>query len=153
MPKPKMIAKVCPSCKGQVPVACKSCPCGHFFYNARRIAREFAMEADFLRRTARVRREKPNYYDALEYDKHIKKLKKRLSESKNDDDDDEEMVVDKKYHKKDKLRKKKKSKKNIEEDDEDDPMAKLTPEILGHCSMILESLNSKMKVVMWKPTT
>lgn len=57
-----------------MPVACKSCPCGHFFYNARRIAREFAIEADYRRRTARVRREKPNYYDALEYDKHIKKV-------------------------------------------------------------------------------
>ncbi|XP_076262119.1 uncharacterized protein LOC143197473 isoform X2 [Rhynchophorus ferrugineus] len=144
MPKAKMIAKICPACKAQVPVACKSCPCGHFFYNARRIAREFAIEADYLRRTARVRREKPNYYDALEYDKHIKK--KRLSESRNDDDDEDEEIIDKKESK---LRKKKQKK--MEEDDEDDPMIKLTPEMMSHCSMILEHINSKMQLVTWKP--
>ncbi|KAL1492385.1 hypothetical protein ABEB36_010638 [Hypothenemus hampei] len=146
MPRTKMIAKICPSCKGQVPVACKSCPCGHFFYNARRIAREFAMEADYLRRTARVRREKPNYYDALEYDKHIKKLKKRLSESKVEEEDEEEEIIDKKETKL-----KKKKQKKVEEEDEDDPMVKLTPEMISHCSMILDSLNSKMKIVTWKP--
>ncbi|KAJ8980593.1 hypothetical protein NQ317_018721 [Molorchus minor] len=100
-----MIAKICPSCKQQVlermevytlhyshvPVACKSCPCGHFFYNARRIAREFAIEADYRRRTARVRREKPNYYDALEYDRHIKKMKKRII--KKDEDEDDEVTT------------------------------------------------------------
>ncbi|KAG5897407.1 hypothetical protein JTB14_013497 [Gonioctena quinquepunctata] len=87
MPKKTMIAKICPSCKQQVPVARKSCLCGHFFFNARRIAREFAIEADYRRRTSRVRREKPNYYDALEYDKHIKKMKKRISECDDEDDD------------------------------------------------------------------
>lgn len=39
----------------------------------------------------------------------------------------------------------------MEEDDEDDPMAKLTPEMMSHCSMILDSLNSKMQIVTWKP--
>ncbi|XP_030756496.1 UPF0547 protein C16orf87 homolog [Sitophilus oryzae] len=146
MPKAKMIAKICPACKAQVPVACKSCSCGHFFYNARRIAREFAIEADYLRRTARVRREKPNYYDALEYDKHIKKLKKRLSESRNDDDDDDDEVIEKKESK---LRKKKQKK--VEEEDEDDPMLKLTPDMVSHCSMILEHINSKIQLVTWKP--
>ncbi|XP_060515776.1 UPF0547 protein C16orf87 homolog [Cylas formicarius] len=144
MPKNKMIAKICPACKAQVPVACKSCPCGHFFYNARRIAREFAIEADYLRRTARVRREKPNYYDALEYDKHIKKLKKRLSESRNDDDDEDDEV-----DKKEGRMKRKKVKK--EEEEEDDIVTRFTPEMQMHCNMILDHINSKMQVVMWKP--
>lgn len=46
---------------------------------------------------------------------------------------------------------KRKRTKKMEEDDEDDPMAKLTPEMMSHCSMILDSLNSKMQIVTWKP--
>ncbi|CAH1153838.1 unnamed protein product [Phaedon cochleariae] len=142
MPKKTMIAKICPSCKQQVPVACKSCPCGHFFFNARRIAREFAIEADFRRRTSRVRREKPNYYDALEYDKHIKKMKKRISECDNEEDDDVKKENCK--HKKKKLKK--------DEDEEDEIISKITPEVQQHCQMILDQINLKLKVVTWKPT-
>ncbi|CAG9855420.1 unnamed protein product [Phyllotreta striolata] len=140
MPKKTMIAKICPTCKQQVPVACKSCPCGHFFYNARRIAREFAIEADYRRRTARVRREKPNYYDALEYDKHIKKMKKRISECDIDDDDEA---------KKENGRKKKKIKK--EEEEEDEGITKMSPELEQHCQIILDQINMKLKMVTWKP--
>lgn len=46
---------------------------------------------------------------------------------------------------------KRKKQKKIEEEDEDDPMTKLTPEMMNHCSIILDSLNSKMQIVMWKP--
>nr|XP_023011767.1 UPF0547 protein C16orf87 homolog [Leptinotarsa decemlineata] len=141
MPKKTMIAKICPSCKQQVPVACKSCRCGHFFYNAKRIAREFAIEADYRRRTARVRREKPNYYDALEYDKHIKKIKKRISECDNEDDDD--------LKKENCKNKKKKVKK--EEDEDDEVLSKVTPDMQQHCQMILDHLNLKLKMVTWKP--
>nr|CAH7743361.1 unnamed protein product [Callosobruchus chinensis] len=148
MPKKPMIAKICPSCKQQVPVACKSCPCGHFFYNARRIAREFALEADFRRRTARVRREKPNYYDALEYDKHIKKvraLKKRVSECEVDDEEDEKRGAGK-------SKKKKAKKRTEEEEEEEDVMSRYTAEMQVHCQMVLDQLNAKMQLVTWKPT-
>ncbi|XP_057661131.1 UPF0547 protein C16orf87 homolog [Diorhabda carinulata] len=142
MPKKTMIAKICPTCKQQVPVACKSCPCGHFFYNAKRIAREFAIEADYRRRTSRVRRGKPNYYDALEFDKHIKKIKKRTSECDNEEEED---------NKKDNGKsKKKKVKKDEEEDDE--ALTKLTPELQQHCQSILDQINIKLKMVTWKPT-
>ncbi|XP_072402548.1 uncharacterized protein [Diabrotica undecimpunctata] len=142
MPKKNMIAKICPTCKQQVPVACKSCPCGHFFYNARRIAREFAIEADYRRRTARVRREKPNYYDALEYEKHIKKMKQRLSECDNDEEED---------NRKDNCKSKKKKMKK-EDEEEDEILTKITPELQKHCQFILEQLNFKLQMVTWKPT-
>lgn len=59
-------------------MACKACPCGHSFFNARRTARVLSPGEDIRRRTQRVRREKPNYYDALEYDKHIKRVSKNI---------------------------------------------------------------------------
>lgn len=59
----------------QVPVACKACPCGHSFFNARKTARVLSPGEDIRRRTQRVRREKPDYYDALVYDKQIKKVR------------------------------------------------------------------------------
>lgn len=73
-------------------------------------------------------------------------LKKRLSESKNDEEEEEDETLDKKEPKLKRRRQKK-----VEEEDEDDPMTKLTPEMMSHCSMILDSLNSKLKIVTWKP--
>lgn len=63
----------------QVPVACKACPCGHSFFNARRTTRVLSPSSDFRRRTQRVRREKPNYYDALEYDKQVRKVSSKAN--------------------------------------------------------------------------
>jgi len=64
----------------QLPVACKACPCGHNFFSARRAvitaqAAEVRDEGNMKRRrTERVKRGKPNYYDALEYEKQTKKV-------------------------------------------------------------------------------
>lgn len=59
----------------KVPVACKACPCGHSFFNARRnTAPGVPPGDDIRRRTQRVRREKPNYYDALVIDKQTRKV-------------------------------------------------------------------------------
>ena len=64
----------------QVPVACKACPCGHSFFNARRNSIKSPPSPDSgtmkTRRTNRIKREKPNYYDALEYDKQTRKSAK-----------------------------------------------------------------------------
>lgn len=64
----------------KVPVACKACPCGHSFFNARRNSIKSPPSPDSgvmkTRRTNRIKREKPNYYDALEYDKQMKKSAK-----------------------------------------------------------------------------
>lgn len=67
--KVKMATKSCPECDQQVPVACKSCPCGYIFISrkllhAKRSERlpssESKIEAK-RRRTERVKREKINY--------------------------------------------------------------------------------------------
>lgn len=64
----------------KVPVACKACPCGHSFFIARRNSIKSPPSPDSgvmkTRRTNRIKREKPNYYDALEYDKQTKKSAK-----------------------------------------------------------------------------
>ncbi|XP_039208398.1 UPF0547 protein C16orf87 homolog [Crotalus tigris] len=67
--KVKMATKSCPECDQQVPVACKSCPCGYIFIsrkllNAKRSERlpssaESRNDAK-RRRTERVKREKIN---------------------------------------------------------------------------------------------
>ncbi|XP_018330076.1 UPF0547 protein C16orf87 homolog [Agrilus planipennis] len=137
MKKHKMIAKCCPKCEQQVPVACKTCRCGYLFFNARRNSRTSSTSED-LRRTQRIRREKPNYYDALEYDKQTRKMRQRNSECENDDD------------KKETKTKKRKQKK--EEEEEDEVTAHLSPEKQQHCSIILEELNTKLQLVGWKPT-
>ncbi|KAB0801169.1 hypothetical protein PPYR_05523 [Photinus pyralis] len=138
MPKHKMIAKGCPKCDQQVPVACKACPCGHSFFNARRNSRALSPGEDLRRRTQRVRREKPNYYDSLEYDKQIKKVKLRNSEC--EDDDRKDLV-------KSKRRRFKK-----EEDEEEEPIAPLTAEKQLQCSIILAEINRKLQLVTWKPS-
>jgi len=133
-----MIAKGCPKCEQQVPVACKACPCGHSFFNARRTSRGLSPGEDIRRRTQRVRREKPNYYDALEYDKQIKRAKLRNSEC---DDDD----------KKDPTKSKRRRVKKEDEED-DDSTTPLTPEKQLQCSIILAEINRKLQLVTWKPT-
>jgi len=76
-----------------VAVACKNCPCGHIFFVARRSAAaliqnkvkeaekthkgpptppEPTTELSGRRRTERVKRDKPDFYNASEYDKQRK---------------------------------------------------------------------------------
>lgn len=173
-----MIAKGCPKCDQQVPVACKACPCGHSFFQARRTSRVLSPDAreregrestssssyslgatpasatsaasassadgdDLRRRTQRVRREKPDYYDALEYDKQVKKTRARNSEC-----DDEDYICSKR----DGSSKPRKKKVKKEEDDDDDLVNSLSAEKQLQCSLILAELNRKMQLVTWKPT-
>ncbi|KAF2905596.1 hypothetical protein ILUMI_00573 [Ignelater luminosus] len=120
-----------------VPVACKACPCGHLFFNARKNSKTIFPGDDFLRRTQRVRREKPNYYDSLEYDKQVKKAKLRNSECEEEDKKDQVKIRRKKIRKE-------------EEDDDESPIV-LTPEKQLICSVILAEINRKLQVVTWKP--
>lgn len=78
MTKTRKIVKSCPQCKLNVAVASKTCKCGHSFFNTRRAIRGQTPEIDERRRTSRVRREKPNYYDSQEFEKKIKKKDKRV---------------------------------------------------------------------------
>jgi hypothetical protein len=79
----------------KVAVACKNCPCGHIFFVARRssaLVSKMKEETDKttsvspppppeptssrsqsgIRRTERVKRDKPDFYNASEYDKQRK---------------------------------------------------------------------------------
>lgn len=71
----------------QVAVASKNCPkCNHSFYEAKRISLGLFCDPSTSstddtsgnpgssRRTSRVKREKPNYYDASEFEKKTKKV-------------------------------------------------------------------------------
>ncbi|XP_023218762.1 UPF0547 protein C16orf87 homolog [Centruroides vittatus] len=90
MPKNKMVTKPCPKCKQQVPVACKACPCGHVFFVARRAvsihkigARRGSDEGGEgdreikRRRTERIRRERPNYFNALQIENQLKSFQRK----------------------------------------------------------------------------
>lgn len=100
MPKKAAIVKSCPKCDSNVAVASKTCKCGYSFFNAKRGVRSssrtnagsnsansnntqasaIATDVDERRRTSRIRREKPNFYDSQEFDKKKKKKDRRVSE-------------------------------------------------------------------------
>lgn len=121
-------------------MACKACPCGHSFFSARRTARVLSPGEDIRRRTQRVKREKPNYYDSLEYEKQTRRARLRNSEC---DDDD--------YMKKDGIKPKKKKVKK-EEEEEEDMFSNLSAEKQAQYALILGELNRKLQLVTWKPT-
>lgn len=64
----------------QVAVACKTCPgCKHSFHTAKRLSLQTIHYAESLtfvsrRRTERVKREKPNYYDSSEFERKAAKV-------------------------------------------------------------------------------
>lgn len=98
MAKTRAIVKNCPKCSQNVAVASKSCKCGYSFFVTRRSTRASGTgsggsvrgstpaepdkgadgDCDERRRTSRVRREKPNYYDSQEYEKKKKKKDRRV---------------------------------------------------------------------------
>lgn len=87
MPKKPAIVKACPKCDLNVAVASKTCKCGYSFFNAKRGVRSSsrtnagqssAADVDERRRTSRIRREKPNFYDSQEFDKKKKKKDRRV---------------------------------------------------------------------------
>lgn len=81
MVKSRTIVKNCPNCDARVAVATKACKCGYSFFETRRSLRiaEALEEADEVRRTSRVRREKPNYYDSQQFEKKKKKSETKVS--------------------------------------------------------------------------
>jgi len=77
----KPLRKECESCQQQIPVACKTCPeCSHELIPEKDKDREptnFQLSPDVTegdgdqgerRRSVRAKRDKPDYYDALDYD-------------------------------------------------------------------------------------
>lgn len=75
-----MVTKPCPKCQQHVPVACKACPCGHVFFVARRpisVHKTGRTEDGEIkrRRTERTKRERPDYFNSLQFDNDLKRVK------------------------------------------------------------------------------
>ncbi|KAM4592470.1 UPF0547 protein C16orf87 homolog isoform 2-T4 [Odontesthes bonariensis] len=56
--KVKMATKSCPECDQQIPVACKSCPCGYVFISRKLLNAKLNMLDFKRRRTERIRKER-----------------------------------------------------------------------------------------------
>ncbi|GIY65062.1 UPF0547 domain-containing protein [Caerostris extrusa] len=85
-----MVTKQCPNCQQHVPVACKACPCGHIFFVARRavsIHKTGGTDEGEVkrRRTERTKRERPDYFQSLQVDNELKKMKRQKKSNKKDD--------------------------------------------------------------------
>lgn len=155
VPKHKMIvAKSCPKCSMQLPIASKTCACGHIFVGRRStVAQEGDATSITRRRTERVKREKPNYYDALEYDKETRKQKQRKRSMRTADQSqnksDEQIGADD-----DVVHLKRKRKRNFrmeqDSDDRDNCFQIISPENGFKCSVILSEINRKMGVTSWR---
>lgn len=146
----KTITKGCPFCELQVAVACKTCPgCKHSFHNAKRLSLTQSIHySESLtivsrRRTERVKREKPNYYDASEFER--KAAKKRLERSRLENNSERCRPHLQSLKKK----KKKKLNKAIKEEDEETTII-LPSDKLKQCSIILAELNRKMSTTTWR---
>ncbi|XP_053622917.1 UPF0547 protein C16orf87 homolog [Plodia interpunctella] len=155
MGKNKMIAKSCPKCEMQVAVASKACKCGHTFFAARRGADNLPAVEDIRRRTGRVRRSQPQFYDAQHYQKQIK----RRSPKKRGSDDDYKGNKDKsesataRARRRRALRRAQRPAPAAAERAARDPTPLLKPSQLARCSLILQEINRKMRAVTWQPPT
>ncbi|KAK2186972.1 hypothetical protein NP493_183g03034 [Ridgeia piscesae] len=98
------ITKVCPDCAKQMPTACKSCSsCNYTFRrdvslpSPPPVTRDDTTAATtpattpsttVVRRTERTRRERPDYFDALEYEQYFKRERRKRSFSHSSASDD-----------------------------------------------------------------
>ncbi|KAL1129832.1 hypothetical protein AAG570_012776 [Ranatra chinensis] len=96
------------------------------------------------RRTERVKREKPNYYDASEFEKKTKKkrLERNAAEASRERSRSSAQPLKKK--------RKKKLCKSTKEQEEEDPCITLSLEKTRQCSIILAELNRKLFTTTWK---
>ncbi|PSN30740.1 hypothetical protein C0J52_21644, partial [Blattella germanica] len=100
------------------------------------------------RRTERVKREKPNYYDAMEYEKQTKKKRNRTTtihgehNRKGDHGDTQHRL---------KKKRKKKVTEEKEQEERDVPYSMFTPENSLKCFVILAEINRKIGSTSWRP--
>ncbi|XP_059608392.1 UPF0547 protein C16orf87 homolog [Phlebotomus argentipes] len=142
-----MIKKACPACKLQVAVACKSCKCGHSFFNARarRNSQKIGEEGDGQkRRTGRVRREKPQFYDPSKFEN-----KRKRNKRKNSTKYPIEPIG--KGPKGGRLRGPRRKTKKEEEESGSDAISQLSEEKQKIASIILAEINQKLGSVVWNP--
>ncbi|XP_026747975.1 UPF0547 protein C16orf87-like isoform X1 [Trichoplusia ni] len=160
MGKHKMIAKSCPKCElqmysSQVAVASKSCKCGHTFFAARRAADCLPAVEDIRRRTGRVRRSQPQFYDAQHYQKQIKRRspkKRSLSRSMDEDTKPKDKNESARARRRRALRRAQRPPPgNNSGDRTRDPTPQLRPPQIARCRLILEEINRKISAVTWQP--
>ncbi|KAK9502121.1 hypothetical protein O3M35_012712 [Rhynocoris fuscipes] len=147
----KPAVKCCPLCQMKVGVASKTCPgCKHKYTIAKRVSSSPASNTDETvgkrRRTERVKREKPNFYDASEYEKKTRKQKALVVGNK-------ELrgrpLRNEKLNKK-KKKKPKEKKEEMESLEEEEPPPVLTAEKTRQCSVILAEINRKFRLTTWR---
>ncbi|XP_075989668.1 uncharacterized protein LOC142985409 [Anticarsia gemmatalis] len=154
MGKNKMIAKSCPKCELQVAVASKSCKCGHTFFAARRGADCLPAVEDIRRRTGRVRRSQPQFYDAQHYQKQIKRRspkKRSLSRSMDEDIKPKDKNESARARRRRALRRAQRPPPTNSGDRTRDTTPQLRPPQLARCRLILQEINRKISAVTWQP--
>ncbi|KFB42182.1 UPF0547 protein C16orf87 homolog [Anopheles ziemanni] len=179
MVKTRMITKHCPECEVQVAIASKKCSCGHVFsmrqssatvYEPpsrsktgpkRKAAQAASSSSDGRkgsgsgqvqrRRTSRVRREKPNYYDSLQYEKKKKKTKKSSKTSliKGKDAKQAQLITAKETQVARANRHANRRAKKEEIDGGGDLAAKLPLDKQEVAAIILSEINRKIGSVVW----
>ncbi|XP_073966261.1 uncharacterized protein isoform X2 [Choristoneura fumiferana] len=153
MGKNKMIAKSCPECKMQVAVASKSCKCGYTFFAARRAADALPAVEDIRRRTGRVRRSQPQFYDSTDYQKAKRRSPKKRSLSRSIDEEYKKEKSESATARARRRRALRRAQREAPPSGERprDPTPQLRPAQLARCSLILEEINRKMLAVTWQP--
>lgn len=149
-----MIAKSCPKCELQVAVASKACKCGHAFFAARRAADCLPAVEDIRRRTGRVRRSQPQFYDAQHYQKQIKKRspkKRSLSRSMDEDIKPKDKAESARARRRRALRRAQRPAPANTGERTRDPTPQLRPPQLARCRLILQEINRKISAVRWQP--
>ncbi|XP_050428810.1 UPF0547 protein C16orf87 homolog [Adelges cooleyi] len=171
------VKKICPGCGLQFPVAVKTCTkCKHSFYLSKKdipltttaqggtststspteeskedVPTGTTTKSDGRRRTERIRREKPNYYDASAF---IRKTRKRSEKtgSKQKDGYPNRRGVQITQPKKGMVTSRNKFKPGILQDPEDKIYhAIMNEEKAKVCAIILTELNNKLALTSWKP--
>ncbi|XP_049884407.1 UPF0547 protein C16orf87 homolog [Pectinophora gossypiella] len=156
MGKNKMIAKSCPKCEMQVAVASKACKCGHTFFLSRRAADVLPSPPDELRRrTQRVRRNQPQFYDAQHYQKQKRRSPKKRSLSGSIDEsyktNQKEAAGAAGGRRRRALRRAGRPPAAGAAAAAAPPRPALRPAQLARCRLILQEINRKMQAVVWHP--
>jgi len=191
------VRKECDACSEQIPVACKTCPlCNHELIPERKdgdgnvsgteVITSYSddigdIESDKIekRRSVRAKRDKPDYYDALDYDsKRAKAIKgggttprrgtlgafgSRISPSgkvrrqvgySSFQQQTRATLTWKKEDDEDLAKKKGKKPNGTKKDEGEenyDYIDEIPPEKVFSCAVSLAEINRKLGVVMWKP--
>lgn len=149
----KTAVKCCPLCQMKVGVASKTCPgCKHSYVNAKRPTQVQSPAEETLgarrRRTERVKRGKPNYYDASEYEKKTKKKTLVIGTKELRSRPLRNEPLNNKKKKKKTIKKEKEEIETVEEEEEPPPV--LTAEKARQCSIILAEINRKFMCTTWR---